>query len=306
MRSGVIAQKLGMSRLFTDDGRHVGVTVLKIDQCEVVAQRTLDRDGYTAVQLGVVPAKVKRVSKAMRGHFAKAKVEPKKRLGEFRVAEDCLLEPGVEIAADHFAVGQFVDVTGTSIGKGFAGGMKRHNFSGLEATHGVSISHRAHGSTGQCQDPGRVFKGKKMAGQLGNKRATVQSLEVVATDPDKGLVMVKGGVPGSKKSFVMITDAVKRKLPEGVPMPAAIKEKAEAAQPQPDAAPEEAMDQDSPAQETPSLETSTEASGEDSAANAAPVNEPVATETASADDAGADDAGSDDAESGDGDKTKGA
>jgi large subunit ribosomal protein L3 len=223
MRSGLIAQKMGMTRVFTEDGRHVPVTVLKVDCCQVVATRSVESDGYTAVQLGVGAAKVKNVSKAMRGHFAKAKVEPKQKVAEFVVADDCALEVGAEISVEHFVAGQYVDVVGTTIGKGFAGGMKRHNFRGLEATHGVSISHRSHGSTGQCQDPGKVFKGKKMAGHMGDVRATQQSLEVFTTDADRGLILVRGSIPGAKGGWVLVRDAVKKPLPEGVPFPAAIK-----------------------------------------------------------------------------------
>lgn len=229
MRSGLIAKKVGMTRLFTPEGEHVPVTVLHVDGCHVVAQRTVDTDGYTAVQLGVGTAKVKNVSKAMRGHFAKAKVEPCKKLAEFRVDPEGLIEVGAELSVEHFVVGQFVDVTGTSIGKGFAGGMKRHNFRGLEATHGVSVSHRSHGSTGQCQDPGKVFKGKKMAGHMGDERVTLQSLKVVATDADRGLILIRGSVPGSEGGWVLVRDAVKKKLPEGLPFPAAIKTAASAA-----------------------------------------------------------------------------
>jgi len=227
MRSGLIAQKVGMTRLFTAEGGHVPVTVLKVDDLQVVAQRTNDKDGYSAVQLGVGTAKVKNVNKPLRGHYAKAQVEPKRRLAEFRVDEDSLLEVGAELVASHFINGQHVDVTGTSIGKGFAGGMKRHNFSGLEASHGVSISHRSLGSTGQCQDPGKVFKGKKMAGQYGNVRATIQNLEVVSVDEKRGLVLVKGAVPGAKGGYVLLRDAVKKVLPEGVPLPAGLKGGAE-------------------------------------------------------------------------------
>ncbi|MFQ5535372.1 MAG: 50S ribosomal protein L3 [Sphingomonadales bacterium] len=223
MRSGLIAKKLGMSRVFTDEGAHVPVTVLKVDECQVVAQRTEARDGYTAVQLGAGTAKVKNVSKAMRGHFAAANVEPKRRVAEFRVSEDAMLEVGAELTAEHFVPGQRVDVAGVSIGKGFAGAMKRHNFGGLRATHGVSISHRSHGSTGQCQDPGRVFKGKKMAGHMGARRVTTQNLEVVMTDAARGVVLVKGSVPGSRNGWVLIHDAVKRKLPENAPFPGAIR-----------------------------------------------------------------------------------
>ena len=191
MRTGLIAKKLGMSRIFETDGTHVPVTVLAVDGLEVVDVRTQERDGYTAVQLGTGSIKAKNVSKPMKGHFAKANVEPKRKLAEFRVSEDCLLSVGDKLSVEHFVPGQFVDVCGTSIGKGFAGVMKRHNFAGLEATHGVSISHRSHGSTGQRQDPGKVFKGKKMAGHMGNERVTVQNLKVVAVDADKGLIMVK-------------------------------------------------------------------------------------------------------------------
>ncbi len=223
MRSGLIAQKLGMTRVFTDEGEHVPVTVLKVDNCQVVAVRTDDTDGYTAVQLGVGAAKVKNVTKPMRGHFAKAKVEPKRKLVEFRVSTDALLDVGAEISAAHFVAGQFVDVTGTSIGKGFAGGMKRWNFGGLRATHGVSVSHRSLGSTGNRQDPGKTFKNKKMAGHLGAERVTTLNLKVVQIDSDQGLILVKGSVPGSENGYVLVRDAVKRKLPEGVPFPAGLR-----------------------------------------------------------------------------------
>jgi large subunit ribosomal protein L3 len=229
LRSGVIAKKLGMTRLFMDDGRQVPVTVLQLDNLQVVAQRTAEKDGYTAVQLGAGTAKVKRVSKAMRGHFAVAKVEPKRKIAEFRVDPDNLIGVGEEITANHYFEGQFVDVSGTSIGKGFAGAMKRHNFGGLRASHGVSISHRSHGSTGQCQDPGKVFKGKKMAGHLGSVRVTTQNLQVVRTDADRGLIMVKGAVPGNKGGWVTIKDAVKKAVPENVILPAALKSAAEEA-----------------------------------------------------------------------------
>ena len=222
MRTGLIAQKVGMSRVFSDDGRHIPVTVLKVENCQVVAQRTEEKDGYTALQLGIGNAKVKRVSKAMRGHFANAKVEPKSKLSEFRVGADALVEVGAEISADHFVVGQYVDVSGTSIGKGFAGAMKRHGFGGLRASHGVSISHRSHGSTGQCQDPGRVFKGKKMAGHMGAKRITTQNLEIVSTDNARGLILIKGAVPGSKGGYVRVFDSVKRKNDMELPFPAAL------------------------------------------------------------------------------------
>jgi len=223
MRTGLIAKKLGMTRVFTEGGDHVAVTVLHVDNCQVVAQRLQDTDGYTALQLGVGKAKVKNVSKPQRGHFAKAKVEPKAKLVEFRVSEDALVPVGTEITADHFLAGQYVDVIGTSIGKGFAGGMKRHNFGGLRATHGVSISHRSLGSTGQRQDPGKTFKNKKMAGHLGAERVTTQSLQIVSTDAERGLVLIKGAVPGSENGYVLIKDAVKRKAPEGLPFPAAVR-----------------------------------------------------------------------------------
>ncbi|MBO6807946.1 MULTISPECIES: 50S ribosomal protein L3 [Thalassospira] len=230
MRSGLITQKVGMTRIFNDDGSHLPVTVLKVEDLQVVANRTNDTDGYVAVQLGYGKAKVKNVSKPMRGHFAKAKVEPKAKLAEFRVSEDGLIEVGAELAATHFVEGQYVDVIGTSIGKGFAGAMKRHNFGGLRASHGVSISHRSHGSTGQCQDPGRVFKGKKMAGHLGAARVTVQSLKVVSSDADKGLILIHGAVPGHKGAYVLVKDSVKRAAPEGLPFPAALKGAAPAAE----------------------------------------------------------------------------
>jgi len=223
MRTGVIAQKVGMTRLFTEEGNHVPVTVLKLDQCQVVAVRTAEKDGYSAVQLGIGKAKVKNVSKAQRGHFAKAKVEPKRKLNEFRVAKDAVLEVGAEITAAHFVTGQFVDVSGVTSGKGFQGVMKRWNFAGLEASHGVSISHRSHGSTGQRQDPGRTFQNKKMAGHMGVDRITTQNLKVVGTDVDKGLILIAGAVPGSAGGYVRVTDAVKRKRPKEAPYPAALR-----------------------------------------------------------------------------------
>ena len=222
-RSGVIAKKLGMTRLFLEDGKQVPVTVLQLDNLQVVAQRTVETYGYTAVQLGAGEAKAKRVSAAMRGHFAKANVAPKRKLAEFRVDPENLIDVGAEISAEHYNAGQFVDIAGTSIGKGFAGVMKRHNFGGLRASHGVSISHRSHGSTGQCQDPGKVFKGKKMAGHLGAVRVTTQNIQVVKTDADRGLILVKGSVPGAKGGWVTIKDAVKKPLPSDVPMPAGLK-----------------------------------------------------------------------------------
>lgn len=223
MRSGVIAQKLGMTRIFTDAGEHVPVTVLKLDACQVVAQRTQEKNGYVALQLGCGKAKVKNVPKAQRGHFATAKVEPKRELAEFRVASDALIPVGAELTADHFVAGQFVDVTGESIGKGFAGAMKRWNFGGLRATHGVSVSHRSHGSTGNRQDPGRTFPGKKMAGHLGQERVTTLNLKVVRTDVEKGLILVQGSVPGAKGGYILVRDAVKRALPKEAPRPGAFR-----------------------------------------------------------------------------------
>ncbi len=222
MRTGLIARKLGMTRLFGEDGAHVGVTVLQVDGCDVVAVRSKDKDGYVAVQLGAGSRKAKNVTKPLRGHFAKAKVEPKAKLAEFRVDEDAVLEPGARLSAAHFVAGQFVDVQGVSIGKGFAGAMKRWNFRGLEASHGVSISHRSHGSTGNRQDPGRVFKNKKMAGHMGHRTRTVQNLEVFGVDAERGLIMVKGGVPGPKGGWVRVRDAVKKALPKQAPYPAAL------------------------------------------------------------------------------------
>ena len=229
LRSGVIARKLGMTRLFLEDGRQVPVTVLQLDNLQVVAQRTAERDGYSAVQLGAGTAKAKRTTAAMRGHFAKANVAPKRKIAEFRVSADNMIGVGEEITADHYFAGQFVDVAGTSIGKGFAGAMKRHNFGGLRASHGVSISHRSHGSTGQCQDPGKVFKGKKMARHLGAVRVTTQNLQVVRTDSDRGLIMIKGSVPGSKGGWVTIKDAVKKPFPDNAILPAGLKSLGEAA-----------------------------------------------------------------------------
>ena len=223
MRTGLIAQKIGMSAHFSENGRHVPVTVLKVDHCQVVSHRTEEIDGYTAVQLGVGEAKVKNISKPIRGHFAKSKVEPKRQIVEFRVSEDAMVEIGTEITAAHFVIGQFVDVVGITQGKGFAGAMKRHGFHGLRASHGVSISHRSHGSTGQCQDPGKVFKGKKMAGQMGNRQVTAQSLEIISTDIDRGIILVKGAVPGSKGGFILVKDALKKKLPDEAPMPAGVR-----------------------------------------------------------------------------------
>lgn len=223
MRSGVIAQKLGMTRIFNDGGEHVPVTVLKLDNCQVVAHRTEEKNGYIALQLGSGLAKVKNVSKAQRGHFAVAKVEPKRKLVEFRVSADQIIPVGAEITADHFVTGQFVDVTGTSVGKGYAGVMKRWNFAGLRATHGVSVSHRSAGSTGNRQDPGRTFPGKKMAGHLGAERVTTQNLKVVRTDIERGLILVEGSVPGAKGGWIVVRDAVKKALPADAPKPGAFR-----------------------------------------------------------------------------------
>ncbi len=226
MRSGVIAKKVGMTRLFQEDGRHVPVTVLALENVQVVARRESDRDGYVAVQLGAGTAKAKNLSKPQRGHFGKAEVEPKAKVAEFVVAEDALLDVGAELTADHYVAGQFVDIQGCTQGKGFQGGMKRWGFGGMRATHGVSISHRALGSTGQRQDPGRVFKNKKMAGHMGAKNRTQQNLEVVRTDTDRGLIFVKGSVPGSKGGWLLIKDAVKIARPDTAPYPAGIRQAA--------------------------------------------------------------------------------
>jgi large subunit ribosomal protein L3 len=262
MRTGLIARKLGLSRVFSGDGRHVPVTVLKLDYCQVVGVRTREKDGYTALQLGAGAVKVKNLPKPKRGTFAKAKVEPKHKLVEFRVSDDALLDVGTEIVADHFVPGQIVDVVGTTIGKGFAGAMKRHGFAGLEASHGVSISHRSHGSTGHSQDPGRVFKGKKMAGRMGGVRVTTQNLEIVSTDSERGLILIKGAVPGSKGAYVLISDAIKASVPDAAPFPAGTRDRLE------ETPPEE------PPVETPPEETPAEDSGEalpPDAAEAAPA-----------------------------------
>src|SRR5215831_17084300 len=223
MRSGVIAQKIGMTRIFTEAGEHVPVTVLRLANCQVIGHRTRDKNGYVALQLGAGTRKAARLSRAERNNFAVAKVEPKRKVVEFRVDESAMIPVGAEITADHFVVGQFVDVVGTSIGKGFAGGMKRWNFGGLRASHGVSISHRSHGSTGQRQDPGKTFKNKKMAGHLGAARVTTQSLEVISADAERGVLMIKGSVPGTSGGYVLVRDAAKRKMPDGLPFPAALR-----------------------------------------------------------------------------------
>ena len=222
MRSGIIARKLGMTRVFDVNGHHLPVSVLKVDNVQVVAVRNMDKDGYVAVQLGAGSAKAKNTSKPMRGHFAKGNVLPKSKLAEFRVSEDAVLEVGATLAPSHFVVGQKVDCVGTTQGKGFAGAMKRHNFSGLRASHGVSISHRSHGSTGQCQDPGKVFKGKKMAGHMGAVRNTTQNLHVVAVDDAEGIILVQGAVSGPKNGWVLISDAVKSPIPDAAPYPAGL------------------------------------------------------------------------------------
>ena len=222
MRCGVIVRKLGMSRVFTDSGEHIPVTVLRLEDTEVVSTRSMDKDGYIAVQLGFGSRKVKHTTKPMRGHFAKANLEPKEHLAEFVVSEDALLNVGDKLSVSHYVVGQKVDVVGTSQGKGFAGSMKRHNFGGMRASHGVSVSHRAHGSTGNSQDPGRVWKGKKMAGQMGNVRVTTQNLTVVKLIEDENLILVQGSVPGSKNGIILLSDAYKIKLPENVPYPAGL------------------------------------------------------------------------------------
>ncbi|MBY0408006.1 MAG: 50S ribosomal protein L3 [Rickettsiales bacterium] len=229
MRTGLIAKKVGMTNIYNDAGVEMPVTVLAIENCQVISLKTKEKHGYTAVQLGAGAAKVKNVSKSLRGHFAAAKVEPKRKVVEFRVSEDALLETGAELVPSHFVPGQFVDVTGNAVGKGFAGVMKRWNFAGLEATHGVSVSHRSHGSTGQRQDPGRVFKGKKMAGHMGTNRVTTQNLQVVRVDDELGYIMIKGAVPGSDNGFVLVKDAVKKGTFPGVPYPAGLRKSATSA-----------------------------------------------------------------------------
>src|ERR1700756_1900777 len=223
MRTGVIAKKLGMARFFDEAGAHVPVTVLSLEGCQVVAQRTKDKDGYVALQLGAGAKKAKNTSKAERGHFAKGQVEPKRTVAEFKVSEDNLIDVGAELTADHFVAGQKVDITGVTQGKGFAGAMKRWNFAGLRATHGVSVSHRSHGSTGNRQDPGRTFPGKKMAGHLGDERITTQNLKIVSVDAERGLIMIKGSVPGANGGYVLVRDAKKRPAPKDLPFPAAIR-----------------------------------------------------------------------------------
>ena len=255
MRSGVIARKIGMTRVFDETGNHVPVTVLKMDDVQVVSQKTMEKDGYQALQLGAGSAKVKNVSKAMRGHFAKASVLPKRKLAEFRVNDDAMVDVGATFAPSHFVAGQRVDVVGTSQGKGFAGAMKRHNFGGLRASHGVSISHRSHGSTGQCQDPGKVFKGKKMAGHMGAVRVTTQNLTIVDIDDEDGLILIKGAVPGAKDGWLLVSDALKKALPEGVPFPAGLVTEAAADVP--------AAEADAPAEEAPQAENNEEGASDE-------------------------------------------
>ncbi len=257
MRTGVIAKKLGMARFFDEAGAHVPVTVLSLEGCQVVAQRTKDKDGYVALQLGAGSKKPKNTSKAMRGHFAKGEVEPKHKLVEFRVSEDNLIDVGAEITADHFLPGQKIDVTATTVGKGFAGAMKRWNFGGLRATHGVSVSHRSHGSTGQRQDPGRTFKGKKMAGHLGQETVTTLNVTVWRVDVERGLILVKGAVPGTEGTYVKVRDAVKSALPAEAPKPGAFKSAGQPAQAA--AAAEEPAVTEAPAQDAAATEAGDQA-----------------------------------------------
>jgi len=273
MRTGLIARKEGMTRVYNDEGNSVPVTVLKIDNCQVVSVRDQDKHGYVALQLGAGLAKAKRTSKAMRGVFANAKVEPKKKMAEFRVSPDNLLEVGAELGANHFVAGQYVDVTGTSSGKGFAGAMKRWNFGGMRASHGVSVSHRAHGSTGQNQDPGRVFKGKKMAGHLGAETVTTQSLKVVGVDLEDNLVLVEGSVPGKPGGWILIADAVKKALPEGAPKPAGLRQDAKAPAAKEEAPAVEADAQEETAAAAPAEAPQSEDVKEAPAAEAAPAAE---------------------------------
>jgi large subunit ribosomal protein L3 len=285
LRSGVIAKKVGMTRLFLEDGKQVPVTVLQLDNVQVVAQRTQEKDGYTAVQLGAGAAKAKRTSQPMRGHFAKANVEPKRKIVEFRVDPQNLIGVGEEIIAAHYFAGQYVDVSGTSIGKGFAGAMKRHNFGGLRASHGVSVSHRSHGSVGQCQDPGKIFKGKKMAGHMGTTRVTTQNLQVVRIDTDRGLVMVKGAVPGNKGGWVTVKDAVKKPQPENVITPAALRSAArEAVRLAEEAAAQAAAEAEAAA----AAAAQAEQAAIDAAAAAAADEAAAATDTPAGDDAATD------------------
>jgi len=260
MRTGIIAKKIGMTRLYLVDGTHVPVTVLSLQDCQVVANQTVEKNGYFSVTIGTSnKAKIKNVSKAQKESYSKLKITPKQKLKEFKVAESNMIEVGKEIGANHFVVGQYIDATGITIGKGFAGAMKRHNFSGLRASHGVSISHRSHGSTGNSQDPGKVFKGKKMAGHMGNKQRTIQNLQVVAADSDRGLIFVKGGLPGSKGSWLSLKDSVKKALSSEAPYPAGYKgETVKQETPKEEAPKEEISKEETPKQETPKQETSKE------------------------------------------------
>jgi large subunit ribosomal protein L3 len=274
MRTGVIAKKLGMARFFDEAGSHVPVTVLSLEGCQVVAQRTQDKDGYVALQLGAGVKKAKNTSKAMRGHFAKAEVEPKRKMMEFRVSDDMLIDVGAEITADHYLPGQKIDITGTTVGKGFQGAMKRWNFGGMRATHGVSVSHRAHGSTGQRQDPGKTFKGKKMAGHLGQETVTTLNLTVWRVDVERGLILVKGAVPGTEGSFVKIRDAVKIAPPAGIPTPGAFRKSGEEAAPSVDA------EDETPVVEAEAAAPVAEEPAVEAAAPEADAAAPEATETA--------------------------
>ncbi|TNC65198.1 50S ribosomal protein L3 [Rubellimicrobium roseum] len=284
LRSGIIAKKVGMTRLFLEDGKQVPVTVLQLDNVQVVAQRTVETDGYSAVQLGAGAAKATRTSQPMRGHFAKAGVEPKRKIVEFRVDPANLIGVGEEIIAAHYFPGQYVDVSGTSIGKGFAGAMKRHNFGGLRASHGVSVSHRSHGSTGQCQDPGKVFKGKKMAGHMGTTRVTTQNLQVVRIDTDRGLVMVKGAVPGNKGGWVTVKDAVKKPAPENLIFPAALRSaEREAKRLAEEAAAQAAAEAEAAARAAAEAEQAAIEAAEAAAANEAPAGDDAAAQEGSKD-----------------------
>ena len=278
MRCGLIAQKLGMSRVFDSTGLHIPVTILKVDNCQVVGVRNSEKDGYTAVQLGAGNAKTQNVKRPMRGHFAKAKVEPKRKLAEFRVSEDAVLAVGAQLSAAHFVAGQYVDVIGTSKGKGFAGAMKRHNFSGLRASHGVSVSHRSHGSTGNSQDPGRVWKGKKMAGHMGDEQVTIQNLEVVSTDAEQGLILVRGAIPGSKQGWILISDAIKRKADLELPFPAELIGGADAA-PVDEAPADDAPVEEAAADEIQDVDAPADDSAEDASADTAGDGDPADGET---------------------------
>ena len=244
MRTGLICKKIGMSRIFSTEGSHIPVTVLHLDNCQVISSLTEEKNGYSAIQIGVGKIKEKKLSKPMEGYFKKNKVNPKLKVSEFRVTEDNLIDSGTEIVASHFVEGQIIDATGISIRKAIAGAMKRHNFGGLRASHGVSISHRSHGSTGQCQDPGKVFKGKKMAGHMGSSKTTIQNLEVVKTDSENGYIFIKGAIPGPKGGWVVLNDAIKKTLPDDIPLPAGIKG--------------HNIQKETPAEETPEEETPTE------------------------------------------------